>query len=112
MRGTAMKATNSSHHGKRLFITRSTPGERWLFRLSARREHPAEGPGCLSATLAEPPAGDPLERLGGHVAAHLGVAPLALDELDRHLGHPQARPQGPKGRVGLEHVAGGLDRCE
>ena len=39
-------------------------------------------------------------------AAHLGVAPLPLDELDRHLDHRQPRLERAVGHVGLEDVSG------
>ena len=55
-----------------------------------------------SAPLAQPPGGDPAQRLAGHRAAHLGVAAHPLDELDRHLADDAARPAacGRPGRSG------------
>ena len=38
------------------------------------------------------PAGDPPQRLADDAAAHLAGAVLALDERDRHLDDPEARP--------------------
>src|SRR3954452_11515558 len=100
-----MKAATSSPHGNlrlRLWLmSGSTTGGRALFRSAQERSQPA-------APLTEPPDGDPPQRLGGHLAAHLGVPAGALDELDRDLHDPQARLDRPEGEVCLEDVAGRL----
>ena len=72
---------------------------------------PPQRPAHLVAALAQPPAGDPAQRLGGDRAAHLRVAAHPLDELDRHLAHGQPGAQAAGDQVGLEDVAGGLDRA-
>src|SRR6266545_2255512 len=66
----------------------------------------------LGAPLAQPPAGDLLEGLGGDGAAHLGVAAFAFDELDGHLLDHQPRLKRAPGHVGLEDVTGRLDGVE
>src|SRR6476620_1779455 len=104
-----MKAATRSPQGNlRLRISLmsgSTTGKRGLFRA------PQGGPE-LTSPFAEAPHGDALERLGGHVTAHLRVAQLTLDELDGHLDDAQARLDGTEGEVGLEDVAGGLHLLE
>src|SRR5918994_1069634 len=111
-----MKATRSSPHGDlRLrvwLMTSSTTGGGRLFR--GPRAGTSTGPegAQLSSALADAPSGDPLQRLGGGLPAHLGVATLPLDELDRHLDHAQSSLDRPEGEVGLEDVAGGLHVVE
>src|SRR3954451_1161119 len=87
----------------------STTGSRVLFRGPGS---PAERASHLEHPLAQTPEGDPPQGLGRHLTAHLGVAALALDELDRHLDHAQARLEGADGEIGLEDVAGRLDMFE
>src|SRR5690606_29946720 len=89
--GTATSATNSTHNGMR------RPGLMPPSCVTAPNEPPKLGP-----ALGDAPDGDPAQRLGGDVRTHLGVAPLALDELDRDLHHLHAPRDGPEGHVGLE----------
>ena len=109
-----MKATSSSHHGNRLSFQSCLVNvrERVAVPHAVRRSTVQRGPRPGGRRSVSPQR---VIRFSDSVAtspAHLRVAALALDELDRHLGDPQAGPHGAEGQVGLEHVAERLDLLE
>ena len=86
------------------------PGPDLFRRLFGARPAARRRAGSPGAALLQPPAGDPAQRLGGHLPAHLRVAAHPLDELDRHLDTRSPARTRAEGQVGLEDVAQRLDR--